>query len=92
MTTMQRGVEYFHTLNKANALIPNPESFYANDDVDNFENDNFSQNANVINLFTPQQHSFHLVPDQNSTYTGCDVDWVRFTPACGDFEYFHLSG
>lgn len=84
MTPMQRGVEYFYALNKGVAPFPaNYTSFYQNDDVDNFENDNFSQNANLLSLFTPQQHSFHLVPDASSIYSGCDIDWVRFTPACG---------
>lgn len=84
MTPMQRGVEYFYALNKGVLPFPaNYTSFYQNDDVDDFENDNFYQNANPISLYTPQLHSFHLVPDQNSAYTGCDVDWVSFTPSCG---------
>lgn len=84
MTPMQRGVEYFYALNKgAFPFLVNYTSFYQNDDVDDFENDNFFQNANPISLYTSQIHSFHLVPDQNSAYTGCDVDWVSFTPSCG---------
>lgn len=82
LTPMQRGVQYFYTLYRAFPVAYQFESFYRNEDVDNFENDNFFQNANNINLNAPQSHSFHLVPDQNSNYTGCDVDWVRFIPTC----------
>lgn len=83
MTPMQRGVEYFYALYKGTLPFAFQfESFYRNEDVDNFENDNFFQNASNITIGNPQIHSFHLVPDQNSNYAGCDVDWVRFVAPC----------
>jgi hypothetical protein len=87
LTEMQRGVQYYYALNNGH----NAESFYLNEDVDVFENDNFFQNASIINLNSIQLRSFHLVPDQNSNFSGCDVDWVNFTAPCNGVYTFETS-
>ncbi len=90
---MQRGVQYYFTL--GSVLFPNFQSFYLNDNVDNFENDNFFQNAGNIGLNEIQLRSLHLVPDQNSNYSGCDIDWINFIAPCTgtfSFETYAVTG
>ncbi len=46
-------------------MAPNPTEFYMNYSVDMYENDNFSENANRINIEDVQHHAFHINPQHS---------------------------
>jgi hypothetical protein len=85
ITPMQRGVMYNYV--RKRLLISNPVTFYTNDNIDQYENDNywnpgqaflsFTVVNNKIELNENQLHTFHKSP--SSASLSCDTDWLYFT-------------
>jgi hypothetical protein len=58
----------------------------AQGEYDEYEMDNFSQVARPITFNETQEHNFNREYHGDGVWGQCDIDWVRYVPACsGNF-------